>query len=88
VTQDEYRQRAIHAERRAEGASIPEVKRFYHDVACYWRTLADAAVLLEKRYGAPVSAEFFQTQSGRPTLQQQQQEQPQQQQQQEQPQKD
>jgi hypothetical protein len=76
MTPDEYRQRAIHAEQRAAGASIPEVKSFYDDIARHWRTLADEAERLEKRYGAPVSAEFFLTRSERPTLQQQQQEQP------------
>jgi len=57
MTQDEYRRRAIHAEQRAAGASIPEVKSFYDDIACYWRVLADAAERLEKRYGAPQTEE-------------------------------
>jgi hypothetical protein len=77
MTADEYRRRAIRAEQRSAGASIPEVKSFYDDIARHWRSLADEAERLVKRYGTPMSAEFFQTtRSERPTLQQQQQEQP------------
>src|SRR5262245_29168696 len=56
MTPDEYRRRAINAEQRSAGASIPEVKSFYDDLARYWRVLADQAERFEKRYGAPVSA--------------------------------
>jgi hypothetical protein len=77
MTADEYRRQAMRAEQRSAGATIPEVKCFYDDIARHWRVLADEAERLEKRYGTPMSAEFFETtQSERPTLQQQQQEQP------------
>ena len=71
----DHRRRAFEARQRATRASEPSIQADLHLIASHWLALAEQEEILERRYGALVSAEVASLRS-EPVVQQQQQEQP------------